>query len=157
MSPLSNNSLFLDYHRNPFPLFFLRGLNVSLSTDDPLQIHLTKEPLVEEYSIAASVSFYMPCSRHWSLDSSTSPCYDAKIWSFEGVEVEFLRFMWNCSQLCAAIWLLTCFKGSVLVKDLTELFTLRSHAYGIYFCVPFTVSLDWKRVLQERTWWQRHP
>ncbi|KAG4969839.1 hypothetical protein JHK82_035539 [Glycine max] len=54
MSPLSNNSLFLDYHRNPFPMFFLRGLNVSLSTDDPLQIHLTKEPLVEEYSIAAS-------------------------------------------------------------------------------------------------------
>ncbi|KAK7339907.1 hypothetical protein VNO77_20593 [Canavalia gladiata] len=55
MSPLSNNSLFLDYHRNPLPQFFLRGLNVSLSTDDPLQIHLTKEPLVEEYSIAASV------------------------------------------------------------------------------------------------------
>ncbi|THF95627.1 hypothetical protein TEA_015237 [Camellia sinensis var. sinensis] len=55
MSPLSNNSLFLDYHRNPFPMFFSRGLNVSLSTDDPLQIHLTKEPLVEEYSIAASV------------------------------------------------------------------------------------------------------
>ncbi|XVF08298.1 hypothetical protein REPUB_Repub06bG0214600 [Reevesia pubescens] len=55
MSPLSNNSLFLDYHRNPFPMFFLRGLNISLSTDDPLQIHLTKEPLVEEYSIAASV------------------------------------------------------------------------------------------------------
>ncbi|AQK85425.1 AMP deaminase [Zea mays] len=54
MSPLSNNSLFLDYHRNPFPTFFQRGLNVSLSTDDPLQIHLTKEPLVEEYSIAAS-------------------------------------------------------------------------------------------------------
>ncbi|CAL0304424.1 unnamed protein product [Lupinus luteus] len=55
MSPLSNNSLFLDYHRNPLPVFFSRGLNVSLSTDDPLQIHLTKEPLVEEYSIAASV------------------------------------------------------------------------------------------------------
>jgi AMP deaminase len=55
MSPLSNNSLFLDYHRNPFPMFFARGLNVSLSTDDPLQIHMTKEPLVEEYSIAAQV------------------------------------------------------------------------------------------------------
>ncbi|KAG9142537.1 hypothetical protein Leryth_011630 [Lithospermum erythrorhizon] len=55
MSPLSNNSLFLDYNRNPLPMFFQRGLNVSLSTDDPLQIHLTKEPLVEEYSIAASV------------------------------------------------------------------------------------------------------
>lgn len=55
MSPLSNNSLFLDYHRNPFPMFFARGMNVSLSTDDPLMIHLTKEPLVEEYSIAAQV------------------------------------------------------------------------------------------------------
>ncbi|XP_058073870.1 AMP deaminase-like [Magnolia sinica] len=55
MSPLSNNSLFLDYHRNPFPMFFQRGLDVSLSTDDPLQIHLTKEPLVEEYSVAAQV------------------------------------------------------------------------------------------------------
>lgn len=26
-----------------------------LSTDDPLQIHMTKEPLVEEYSVAAQV------------------------------------------------------------------------------------------------------
>eukprot|EP01114_Cavostelium_apophysatum_P013826 TRINITY_DN3441_c0_g1_i3.p1 TRINITY_DN3441_c0_g1~~TRINITY_DN3441_c0_g1_i3.p1 ORF type:complete len:1400 (-),score=428.10 TRINITY_DN3441_c0_g1_i3:135-4334(-) len=52
-SPLSNNSLFLDYKRNPFPLFFRRGLNVSLSTDDPLQFHLTENPLLEEYEIAA--------------------------------------------------------------------------------------------------------
>ncbi len=37
MSPLSNNSLFLDYHKNPFPVFFARGLSLSLSTDDPLQ------------------------------------------------------------------------------------------------------------------------
>ncbi|OAE33839.1 hypothetical protein AXG93_3559s1050 [Marchantia polymorpha subsp. ruderalis] len=84
MSPLSNNSLFLDYHRNPFPMFFARGLNVSLSTDDPLQIHLTKEPLVEEYSIAAQVwklsacdlceiarnsvyqsGFFHPLKAHW--------------------------------------------------------------------------------------------
>jgi hypothetical protein len=36
-------------------MFFARGLNVCLSTDDPLQIHLTKEPLVEEYGIAAQV------------------------------------------------------------------------------------------------------
>lgn len=55
MSPLSNNSLFLDYHKNPFPTFFARGLSVSLSSDDPLQIHLTREPLVEEYSVAAQV------------------------------------------------------------------------------------------------------
>jgi AMP deaminase len=42
MSPLSNNALFLAYERNPFPDFFKRGLNVSLSTDDPLQFHFTK-------------------------------------------------------------------------------------------------------------------
>lgn len=55
MSPLSNNSLFLNYQRNPLPEYFNRGLNVSLSTDDPLQFHFTKEPLMEEYSIAAQV------------------------------------------------------------------------------------------------------
>ena len=55
MSPLSNNSLFLNYPRSPFPDYLSRGLNVSLSTDDPLQFHFTKEPLMEEYSIAAQV------------------------------------------------------------------------------------------------------
>jgi AMP deaminase len=75
MSPLSNNSLFLAYNRSPLPdylarsaepqhLFDLpvslscfspRGLNISISTDDPLQFHFTKEPLMEEYSIAAQV------------------------------------------------------------------------------------------------------
>ncbi len=52
MSPLSNNLLFVEYEKNPFPKFFQRGLNVTLSTDDPLMIHVTKEPLVEEYSVA---------------------------------------------------------------------------------------------------------
>ncbi|CAK4078537.1 unnamed protein product [Aphanomyces euteiches] len=55
MSPLSNNKLFLDFHRNPFPQYFARGLNVSLSTDDPLMLHYTKDPLLEEYSVAAQV------------------------------------------------------------------------------------------------------
>ncbi|CAH1112398.1 unnamed protein product [Psylliodes chrysocephalus] len=55
MSPLSNNSLFLNYHRNPLPEYLARGLQVSLSSDDPLQFHFTKEPLMEEYSIAAQV------------------------------------------------------------------------------------------------------
>eukprot|EP00698_Gefionella_okellyi_P012837 TRINITY_DN3486_c0_g1_i1.p1 TRINITY_DN3486_c0_g1~~TRINITY_DN3486_c0_g1_i1.p1 ORF type:complete len:784 (+),score=142.57 TRINITY_DN3486_c0_g1_i1:28-2352(+) len=55
MSPLSNNSLFLDYQNSPFPKFFERGLNVSLSTDDPMQFHFTREPLIEEYSIAAQM------------------------------------------------------------------------------------------------------
>jgi AMP deaminase len=55
MSPLSNNALFLAYDRNPFPDYFRRGLNVSLSTDDPLQVSLTKEPLMEEYAIATQI------------------------------------------------------------------------------------------------------
>eukprot|EP00798_Chlamydomonas_sp_ICE-L_P025331 gene25331-10987_t len=87
MSPLSNNTLFLDYHRNPLPVFFARGLSCSLSTDDPLQMHLTREPLVEEYSVAAQVwkmssadlceiarygvlhsGFPHACKKHWVGD-----------------------------------------------------------------------------------------
>jgi len=55
MSPLSNNSLFISYHRNPLPEYLMKGLNVSISTDDPLQFHFTKEALMEEFSIAAQV------------------------------------------------------------------------------------------------------
>ena len=52
LSPCSNNQLFLSYDKNPFGAFFEKGLNVSLSTDDPLMFHHTREPLIEEYSIA---------------------------------------------------------------------------------------------------------
>ena len=39
VSPCSNNQLFIPYDKNPFNQFFQRGLNVSLSTDDPLMFH----------------------------------------------------------------------------------------------------------------------
>jgi len=52
MSPCSNNHLFLSYNKSPFLEFFQRGLNLSLSTDDPLMFHQTKEPLMEEYSLS---------------------------------------------------------------------------------------------------------
>uniref|UniRef100_A0A671LTK9 AMP deaminase n=1 Tax=Sinocyclocheilus anshuiensis TaxID=1608454 RepID=A0A671LTK9_9TELE len=55
MSPLSNNSLFLEYSKNPLREFLQKGLCVSLSTDDPLQFHYTKEALMEEYAIAAQL------------------------------------------------------------------------------------------------------
>ncbi|XP_027708446.1 AMP deaminase 3 isoform X2 [Vombatus ursinus] len=55
MSPLSNNSLFLEYSKNPLREFLHKGLHVSLSTDDPMQFHYTKEALMEEYAIAAQV------------------------------------------------------------------------------------------------------
>lgn len=53
MSLLSNNALVVKYGENPFPIMFKAGLNVSLSTDDPLMFHYTREPLMEEYSMAA--------------------------------------------------------------------------------------------------------
>ncbi|SCP05465.1 AMP deaminase, putative [Plasmodium ovale] len=55
VSPLSNNALFLQIEKNPFKRFFKIGLNVSLSTDDPLMFHFTDEPLLEEYSVCAHV------------------------------------------------------------------------------------------------------
>ncbi|KAJ7016880.1 hypothetical protein C8F04DRAFT_1158918 [Mycena alexandri] len=84
---LPTTRLFLAYERNPLPDFFKTGLNVSLSTDDPLQFHFTKagrEPLLEEYSVAAHIykfpqsslaelarnsviqsGFEMDVKRHW--------------------------------------------------------------------------------------------
>ncbi|XP_062397439.1 AMP deaminase 1 [Sardina pilchardus] len=61
MSPLSNNSLFLEYAKNPLLEFLKKGLMISLSTDDPMQFHFTKEPLMEEYAIAAQVFKLSTC------------------------------------------------------------------------------------------------
>lgn len=61
MSPLSNNSLFLEYNKNPLLEFLKKGLMISLSTDDPMQFHYTKEPLMEEYAIAAQVFKLSTC------------------------------------------------------------------------------------------------
>jgi AMP deaminase len=47
VSPLSNHQLFVRYKDNPLPKFFRRGLNVTISTDDPLQFHFTQRPLME--------------------------------------------------------------------------------------------------------------
>jgi AMP deaminase len=55
MSPLGEDILYIKYEENPFHDFFRRGLAVTLSTDNPTQLHTTDEPLVEEYSIAAKV------------------------------------------------------------------------------------------------------
>uniref|UniRef100_A0A6U3UET0 Uncharacterized protein n=2 Tax=Ditylum brightwellii TaxID=49249 RepID=A0A6U3UET0_9STRA len=52
ISPLSNNFLFRKIAHNPFPKLFKRGLNVTLSTDDPLLFHMSDDALLEEYSVA---------------------------------------------------------------------------------------------------------
>jgi len=51
-SPLSNNFLFRKIADSPFVKFFRRGLNITLSTDDPLLFHLSDDALLEEYSVA---------------------------------------------------------------------------------------------------------
>jgi len=84
MSPLSNNSLFLDYNRSPLPDYLMRGLNISISTDDPLQFHFTKEPLMEEYSIAAQV---------WKL-SSCDMCELARNSVTQGGFAEEVKHYW---------------------------------------------------------------
>ncbi len=61
ISPLSNNTLYRALKDNPFPRLFACGLNVTLSTDDPMQFHTTSEPLVEEYTIAKQL---------WQLSSA---------------------------------------------------------------------------------------
>ncbi|XP_026192302.1 AMP deaminase 3 [Cyclospora cayetanensis] len=82
VSPLSNNALFVDIAKNPLYSFFTTGLNVSLSTDDPLMFHFTDEPLLEEYSIAAMQSWQCICvpsgfevefKRHWLGDTFWLP------------------------------------------------------------------------------------
>lgn len=54
MSPLSNNSLFLEYAKNPLLEFHKKGLVVSLSTDDPMQFHYTKVPYTKRTSCDAA-------------------------------------------------------------------------------------------------------
>ena len=61
VSPISNRALFLRFLDNPFPTFFARGLRCCLTTDDPLQFHMTEAPLLEEYATARHV---------WDLDST---------------------------------------------------------------------------------------
>jgi AMP deaminase len=52
ISPLSNNFLFRKIATNPFPKLFRRGLNCTLSTDDPLLFHMSDDALLEEYAVA---------------------------------------------------------------------------------------------------------
>jgi len=58
LSPLAEDSIYCKIEKNPLAEYFKQGLNVSLSTDNPLQIHITEEALIEEYSVA---------SKYWRL------------------------------------------------------------------------------------------
>ena len=111
MSPLSNNSLFLEYQKNPFPEFFARGLNTSLSTDDPLQFHYTKEPLIEEYSVAAQVAF-----RVYFFLCMFACCL---LFCFAGVSIELLWLVWDCQEQRSSEWISTLCKTKLVRQELS--------------------------------------
>ncbi|CAG8441409.1 8355_t:CDS:10 [Ambispora leptoticha] len=135
MSPLSNNALFLNYERNPFLNFFQRGLNISLSTDDPLQFHFTKEPLIEEYSVAAQIwklsavdmcelarnsviqsGFEMSIKNHWLGDRWYLPAVDSS--GIHKTNVPTIRLNYRHNTLLEEIELVR--KYSTLKTDSLE-------------------------------------
>lgn len=81
MSPLSNNALFLTYERNPLPDFFKTGLNVSLSTDDPLQFHFTKVCLAHSFAWTV-IMFVDDRNRCWR-NIALRHMYGALIFGFQ--------------------------------------------------------------------------
>lgn len=58
ISPLSNNFLFRKIRTNPFPKLFKRGLNVTLSTDDPLLFHMSDDALLEGKSVHYAIIMF---------------------------------------------------------------------------------------------------
>ncbi|CAG0896234.1 unnamed protein product [Cyprideis torosa] len=124
MSPLSNNSLFLGFQRNPLPEFLGRGLLVSISTDDPLMFHFTKEPLMEEYAIAAQL---------WKL-SSPDMCELARnSVLMSGFSHEMKQFWLGPNYTQEGVWgndirrtnvpdIRVAYRHETLLKELREIF-----------------------------------
>jgi len=83
ISPLSNNFLFRKIGDNPFPKFFRRGMNVTISTDDPLLFHMSDDALLEEYSVARasfdlSMTDIMEIARNSVLQSGFEDSFKEK-------------------------------------------------------------------------------
>ena len=108
MSPLSNNALFLAYERNPLPDFFKTGLNVSLSTDDPLQFHFTKvgffqmrdAPQLTNGNTGTAVGGIQRCSS-CMLDHVLYDCISSVI---ADIQITSKLTRGTCSQLSETKW-----------------------------------------------------
>lgn len=92
MSPLSNNSLFLNYHRNPLPEYLARGLIISLSTDDPLQFHFTKVSTSRRYE-----SIY---SKLINAESQSGTAYGGIQHCGTGMEAQLMRYVRTGKEQC---------------------------------------------------------
>jgi len=55
MAVLKEDMINCDYKEHPFNKFLKRGLNLSLCTESPLQLHFTNEPLQEEYALISQI------------------------------------------------------------------------------------------------------
>ena len=99
VSPLSNNFLFRKIATSPFPKFFKRGLNVTISTDDPLLFHMSDDALLEEYSVARatfdlSMTDMSEIARNSVLQSDFEADFKLK-WLGEN----YLRGVTHCDEL----------------------------------------------------------
>lgn len=111
MSPLSNNSLFLEYSKNPLREFLHKGLCVSLSTDDPMQFHYTK---VNTNKCTQDKVFPSWCSVYKNLRFSSAKklllcvllgATDGGVrYRGSAVEAQHLWCVWNSQKQCAAEW-----------------------------------------------------
>lgn len=82
MSPLSNNSLFLEYSKNPLREFLHKGLCVSLSTDDPMQFHYTKVRTCKRHCLRVQSDAYVTCTEERNTESLLWRFFWVKIFLF---------------------------------------------------------------------------
>jgi len=99
ISPLSNNFLFRKIAENPFSKFFRRGLNVTISTDDPLLFHMSDDALLEEYSVVRatfdlSMTDVMEIARNSVLQSGFEDSFKEK-W----LGKDFLKGLTFCDEV----------------------------------------------------------
>merc|ERR1712228_197940 len=125
-SPLSNNHLFKRLARNPFADFFYTGLNVTLSTDDPLQFHNTDQPLLEEYTVQTQLHKFNPIdlseiARNSVLQSGLT---HEKKQKEIGEKYEISGALGNDEKLSAVPDIRTVFRHENLVHELSYLFQL---------------------------------
>eukprot|EP00804_Cyclotella_cryptica_P003306 CCRYP_010522-RB/>CCRYP_010522-RB protein AED:0.41 eAED:0.41 QI:320/0.66/0.71/1/0.83/0.71/7/392/753 len=98
ISPLSNNFLFRKIRANPFPKLFKRGLNVTLSTDDPLLFHMSDDALLEEYSVArASFDLSMTDMSEIARNSVLQSGFEAHL-KEEWLGKNFRKGMTHCDE-----------------------------------------------------------
>jgi len=90
--------LFRKIKSNPFPKLFKRGLNVTLSTDDPLLFHMSDDALLEEYSVArASFDLSMTDMAEIARNSVLQSCFEDE-WKQEWLGKDYKRGITFCDE-----------------------------------------------------------